>query len=304
LVRCPTRNAQNLTGKTKSISVALAVSLLFMLAGGGPGRAAPAGVIENGTLSIPLRGYPEPPPPPKTPTPTTEGAKGGASLSTPNPANDAAVAAKLSQTVGRLGATIAPSSEIYRQRDPRSQLLARVPNTTYLAVKGQQDGYYAVLMVDGSIGWIPTTSVQILDYDVVADTRQPSPSRWGNTLTGVGAAVLREAYRYLGVRYSWGGNGFRGIDCSGLVCNCFAALGYRLPRTAHLQARVGTQVALSDLRAGDRLYFSVNRRSIDHTGIYIGGGHFIHAAMSRGQVGVDQLSKPLYSRSLVSAMRL
>jgi len=273
----------------------------MMLGPGRPGHAAPAGVVEDGILSIPLRGYPEPPPKPPAREP---GSAGGATSSPAANAGNEAGAAKLAQTVGRLGATIAPSSEIYRRRDPRSQLLARVPNTTYLAIKGQQDGYYAVLMVDGSIGWVPMTSVQILDYDVVADTRTASPTGWGSTLTGLGAAVLREAYRYLGVRYSWGGNGFRGIDCSGLVCNCFASLGYRLPRTAHLQARVGTQVAFSDLRAGDRLYFSVNRRSIDHTAIYIGNGYFIHAAMSRGQVGVDHLSKPLYNRSLVSAMRL
>jgi cell wall-associated NlpC family hydrolase len=294
LVCRESRIVQYLTQNALGAPWVLAAALFVMPAASGIGRAEPAAVIENGILSIPLQGYPEPPPPPKSPPAAGESPKKA----------DAAGTATMSQTVGRLGATIAPSSDIYRGRDPRSKLLARVPNTTYLAIKGQQDGYYAVLMVDGSIGWIPTTSVQILDYDVVADTRQPGPSQWGSALTGLGASVLREAYRYLGVRYSWGGNGFHGIDCSGLVCNCFAALGYRLPRTAHLQARVGTPVAFSDLRAGDRLYFSVNRKSIDHTGIYIGNGYFIHAASSRGQVGVDHLSKPLYNRSLVSAMRL
>jgi cell wall-associated NlpC family hydrolase len=263
---------------------------------GGSGRAAePPSVIENGILSIPLKGYPEPTPPPKPPSVPPAASDRAA---------DTASNARLAQTVGRLGATIAPSTDIYRRRDPRSQLLARVPHTTYLAIKGQQDGYYAVLMIDGSIGWLPMTSVQLLDYDVVADTRQPSPARPGAGIPGLGGAVLREAYRYLGVRYSWGGNGFRGIDCSGLVRNCFAALGYRLPRTASQQVRVGTPVAFSDLRAGDRLYFSVKRKSIDHTGIYIGNGYFVHAAMSRGEVGVDHLSKPLYARSLIAASRL
>lgn len=278
----------------------VAAALITMAAAWATVHAEPAPTIENGILNIPLRGYPEPP---KAPAAAPERAKRAPDPEAPAD-GDASGTAKLSQTVGRLGATIAPSSDIYRRRDPRSQLLARVPNTTYLAVKGQQDGYYAVLMVDGSIGWIATTSVQILDYDVVADTRQSNPPGWGNSVSGVGAAILREAYRYLGVRYSWGGNGMRGIDCSGLVCNCFRALGYRLPRTASMQARVGWRVAFSDLRAGDRLYFSVKRKSIDHTGIYIGNGYFIHAAMSRGEVGVDHLSKPLYSRSLVSAMRL
>ena len=51
--------------------------------------------------------------------------------------------------------------------------------------------------------------------------------------------VLREAFRYLGVPYRWGGNGGQGIDCSGLVRNVFARCGIALPRTAHEQARVG-----------------------------------------------------------------
>jgi cell wall-associated NlpC family hydrolase len=120
------------------------------------------------------------------------------------------------------------------------------------------------------------------------------------------AAVLKEAFRYLGVRYSWGGNGLKGIDCSGLVRNVFGRCGFRLPRTASQQARVGTLVALNgphSLCPGDRLYFSVKRKSIDHTGIYIGNGYFIHAAMSRGEVGVDRLSTPLYGRNLVQVMR-
>jgi hypothetical protein len=203
-----------------------------------------------------------------------------------------------------LGVTVVTYSQIHRQPGGRGQLLAPLPHSTYLAIKGQQNGSYAVLMADGSIGWIPATAVRLLDYDVVADTRRTEPSPWEGGVTGLGLAVLREAYNYLGVRYAWGGNGHRGIDCSGLVKNCFAKLGLHLPRTASQQARVGRPVAFSELRAGDRLYFAVKRKSIDHTGIYLGNGLFIHAAMSRGEVGVDKLSKPLYAESLVAAMRL
>src|SRR5205807_1894639 len=105
-------------------------------------------------------------------------------------------------------------------------------------VKGQQGDYYAVLMIDGSLGWIPKTSVQLLEYDVVAEPQQPQASLFSPGVGALAASVLREAYRYLGVPYHWGGNGGRGIDCSGLVQNVFARCGVLLPRTAHEQARM------------------------------------------------------------------
>jgi cell wall-associated NlpC family hydrolase len=206
------------------------------------------------------------------------------------------------KTVGRLGLTIAPSTEVYRQRDPRSQLLYRLPSSSPICVKGQQGAYYAVLMIDGSLGWIPATHVQLLNYDVVADTQRPAPPS-GPRLASLAGAVWQEAQRYLGVPYLWGGNGHRGIDCSGLVKNVFARCGIALPRTAREQARVGAPVSVTDLRAGDRLYFQVKRSHIDHTGIYLDGGYFIHASLSRGQVAIDHLSTPLYGRHLVDIRR-
>jgi lipoprotein Spr/probable lipoprotein NlpC len=60
---------------------------------------------------------------------------------------------------------------------------------------------------------------------------------------------------------------------------------------------------LSQLQPGDRLYFAVKGSAIDHTGIYLGDGYFIHASRSRGEVAVDRLNKPLYGRNLVAARR-
>jgi cell wall-associated NlpC family hydrolase len=183
-------------------------------------------------------------------------------------------------------------------------MIARVAQGTPLAIKSEYGSWYAVLMIDGSLGWIQKSAVRMLDFNVVRrdseapDAQSVEPSR-------LASAVLQEAQRYLGVPYVWGGNGGSGLDCSGLVKNCFARFGITLPRRASEQARVGKPVplSLSELQPGDRLYFAVKRASIDHTGIYLGNGYFIHASMSRGKVAVDPLSKPLYSRNLVAARR-
>lgn len=184
-------------------------------------------------------------------------------------------------------------------------MISRVPQGTYLAIKTEYAGWYALLMEDGSFGWIQKQNVRTLDYNVVRHPAEaPLSEPAGNSQ--LARQVLEEARRYLGVRYVWGGNGPGGLDCSGLVKNCFGHCGVSLPRTAHEQARIGQPVPLklADLQPGDRLYFAVGRPSIDHTAIYIGGGYFIHASMSRHRVAVDRLSEPLYGRHLVAARRM
>ena len=83
----------------------------------------------------------------------------------------------------------------------------------------------------------------------------------------------------------------------------FARLGINLPRTAREQILVGREVRWGELAPGDRLYFSTGGTYVDHTGIYIGGGRFIHASGAHGAVVVSAVSEPKYYRTLVGARR-
>lgn len=105
--------------------------------------------------------------------------------------------------------------------------------------------------------------------------------------------LLRIAYTYKGVPYLMGGESRRHIDCSAFVQTCFRQIGVRLPRTALTQHRVGRPVPRSQIAPGDRLYFDFNRKGrsgrtapgvADHTGIFIGGGQFIHATPPRARI--------------------
>ena len=124
-------------------------------------------------------------------------------------------------------------------------------------------------------------------------------------LTSSQQAILNEAYRYMGVRYVWGGNDGRGIDCSGFVKNVFAACGYALPRTATEQMAYGIEVPYDQLQPADRLYFGhkKNGNGVTHTGIYIGNGYFIHSSSSRHGVAVSRLTEPMFARIFVCARR-
>jgi cell wall-associated NlpC family hydrolase len=159
----------------------------------------------------------------------------------------------------------------------------------------QQGDWCGVLMNNGSVGWVPRRVVQFTDYDVVYTLPRGADP----------AHVTRLAMRYLGVRYRWGGNDPRtGMDCSGFVKLIYEQMGVRLPRRARDQAKVGMPITrFEDLRPGDRLYFAVKGKEIDHTGLYIGDGYFIHSSRERGGVQVDHLNHPTYRRSLVAARR-
>lgn len=264
---------------------------------GSPAFAGNELIIDLPGLPPVVQGDGAPPPGGAVPPPRT---------ALPSPRASAAQYRRLADRVGQLGITEGGGATITRLPQPYLTPLARVPAGTYLVVKDRQGDWCAVLMEDGSIGWVPAVNVRLLEADVVRRNVEPQSPWLLSSAPGLGAAILREAFKYLGVRYLWGGNGQSGIDCSGLVKNCFARLGISLPRRASEQARVGVPVPFSDpaqLQPGDRLYFAVKGRRIDHTGIYVGNGYFIHSSMSRGEVGVDHLSRPLYARSLVAARR-
>jgi LysM repeat protein len=153
-------------------------------------------------------------------------------------------------------------------------------------VNAEQGDYWGVVMIDGSVGWIAKSSVELTDQMLSAEQLDAM-------LKGVRPDVVQEAYRYLGTPYRYGGRLPYSVDCSLLVQTAYAARGMKLPRTAAAQFEVGRSVGLSELLPGDRVYFINRSGRINHTGIYTGNGRFIHASARRGCVAVDSL----YSRS-------
>jgi cell wall-associated NlpC family hydrolase len=115
--------------------------------------------------------------------------------------------------------------------------------------------------------------------------------------------VVQEAMRYLGTPYRYGGRLPYDVDCSLLVQAAFGARGARLPRTAAEQFEVGQAVNYTELLPGDRLYFVSTSGRINHTGIYIGSGRFVHASSRKRCVAIDALGDRLYWSRFVGARR-
>lgn len=63
-------------------------------------------------------------------------------------------------------------------------------------------------------------------------------------------------------------------------------------------------MARHDLQPGDLIFFA-NRGRVDHAGIYIGDGEFIHSASKRsGGVRVDKLSSRYWNSRYLMAKRV
>ncbi|MFN3306167.1 MAG: C40 family peptidase [Candidatus Kapaibacteriota bacterium] len=94
--------------------------------------------------------------------------------------------------------------------------------------------------------------------------------------------IVDELQRLLGMPYCFGGNS-ECFDCSGLTQKVYASVGIKLPRTAQEQSKLGREVARSELKIGDLLFFG-NGNEINHVGVYVGNGELIHSSTSRGVV--------------------
>ena len=93
--------------------------------------------------------------------------------------------------------------------------------------------------------------------------------------------LMREANRYLGMPYTFGGTAPASFDCSGFVCWVFTNSGvHNLPRTtAQGIYDQCTPVSAADAKAGDIIFFTGTYnagRPVTHVGIYCGNGTMVH----------------------------
>ena len=74
-----------------------------------------------------------------------------------------------------------------------------------------------------------------------------------------------------------------------------------MPRTTTLQSEVGKEIDKNELRSGDLVFFKTGE--INHVGIYLEDGMFIHASTKIG-VTISELDNSYFSKSYWKAQRV
>ncbi|MCX4333928.1 MAG: NlpC/P60 family protein [Bacteroidales bacterium] len=182
-------------------------------------------------------------------------------------------------------------STIYSEPSAKSQKITDIVAGDIMRVSGERSGRFTgVLLPSGIRGYVLKQDVE--ESDRWQASREPSARN-----------IIKEAMKFIGVPYLWGGASVNGVDCSGFTRLVFQMNGISLPRNASQQARSGTDAGVQadisfgpdseglseemhrragTLEPGDLIFFgapsSDGSHRITHVGIYIGDGKFIHSS--------------------------
>ena len=173
-----------------------------------------------------------------------------------------------------------------------SEVVNKLSNGQSFDIIYTDNGWYNILLDSGLTGFV---SAEFVTKEMLVDTYNDSAAD----------KIIDLADNFIGYPYSYGSSGPRAFDCSGFTSYVYKSCGYTLPRTSRDQGSCGTFVDKENINKGDLLFFSNRRdRVINHVGIYMGEGKFIHASTNVRGVVVDDLSTDYYVRNYVGARRV
>ncbi|WP_052062718.1 NlpC/P60 family protein [Helicobacter saguini] len=149
-----------------------------------------------------------------------------------------------------------------------------------------------------------TTNNPNISKPKVTESKTTSAKKDADNITkNVRDSLVKHAHSYLGVPYKWGGESSSGFDCSGLVRAVYRLNGLDLPRRSIEQFNTGKFVPKKDIQVGDLVFFTNNGKGVNHVGIYIGNGKFIHAPGRGKFVKIDNLHSSYWVKNYKGSRR-
>jgi cell wall-associated NlpC family hydrolase len=133
-----------------------------------------------------------------------------------------------------------------------------------------------------------------------------APAARAESVAAARDAVVRETMTYLNTPYLWGGmHPQTGMDCSAFAKLVYSRAGLSLPRVSAEQFAQTVRLKPAAVLPGDLVFFAMKNpgtAAVDHVGVYVGKGFFVHASFSNG-VHIDSITNPYYYQRLVSVRK-
>ncbi len=123
-----------------------------------------------------------------------------------------------------------------------------------------------------------------------------------DSIKDMNQALMSFYNEWKNVKYKYGGNSKKGIDCSAFTQRIFKEkFDVKIPRTTLTQVKVGKAIKRSQLEMGDLVFFKTGKFD-KHVGVYMGNGDFMHASIKG--VKFTKLDKPYYKKKYWTSRRI
>jgi cell wall-associated NlpC family hydrolase len=204
------------------------------------------------------------------------------------------------------GTGVVERSVNFRSAPSTSSTVYRLlkPGTTFQVLE-QVNSYWLHISVDGQAGYVSTSYVRIESGST--PPAQPNPQKPEEPASSKADRIIDHARALKGItHYSYGVNNPPTVlDCSSFTKYVFGLEGVSLKWGTRYQKDAGSYVPKSELRKGDLVFFWTSKSGeINHVGIYIGNGQFIHNSPSFDGVGESSLETGYWSTHYVTARRV
>lgn len=195
-----------------------------------------------------------------------------------------------------------------------SKKVCNLAKGTKVYVAGRNGNYFYVQNKSGSVsGYVLISAISSTKPKTTGSSGSSSSApKYSSGMSNSQKIdyILYVASTLKGKPYASSANPPKSFDCSRFVKYCYEQAKIDLKSTAKDQgydSRCKKITGTGSLKKGDIVCFDTNSSDgdlSDHTGIYIGGGQFVHASSSAGKVIVSTLSSGYYKNTFSWGMRV
>ncbi len=180
-------------------------------------------------------------------------------------------------------------------------VIGQLVNNDVVEITGKTGNWY-IINISGQTAYISADYVTVVSSEEASKLIKEAQKKASSTTAG--QKIVSTAKQYIGTPYVYGGSSPSGFDCSGFTSYVYSKHGVSIPRTSSAQSASGTKVAKSSLKEGDLVFFGCGSSNVNHVGIYVGGGQFIHSPSADKTVRIESLNSGYYAKTYISASRV